>query len=350
MILNVSRLVDGDLSNYVSVQDYISQQSFWTLFEKEQLRMISGTYRVTEIGYYAPMWLLSMVVPDSKTAVALAATLVIYIPTFLALDLIRKTEKWGNGMFLLVASFTFFAGINFVQTTHLIRQYMSSALLFWAFALFLSKRNRWGLVVAFFACTIHNGSALLIPSVASTCWMFRYREGRKLRFIGFTIRMVCILAFLVATMVAVPILQSEVIQENVPNIHVGHFLAVGALFLIAHITIEAQQLRLKSLYYARLAFLAIYIVSLGFFILEFRLFALRYFAYLEWLYGLMLGAILFNLFRDRPALKTFTRFAVALAAAAILTVRVGVSEWTYGPGDNYLLEWDYFEVAQLVSR
>jgi hypothetical protein len=84
--------------------------------------------------------------------------------------------------------------------------------------------------------------------------------------------------------------------------------------------------------------------------LEFRLFALRYFAYLEWLYGLMLGAILFNLFRDRPALKTFTRFAVALAAAAILTVRVGVSEWTYGPGDNYLLEWDYFEVAQLVSR
>jgi hypothetical protein len=151
-------------------------------------------------------------------------------------------------------------------------------------------------------------------------------------------------------MVAVPILQSEVIQENVPNIHVGHFLAVGALFLIAHITIEAQQLRLKSLYYARLAFLAIYIVSLGFFILEFRLFALRYFAYLEWLYGLMLGAILFNLFRDRPALKTFTRFAVALAAAAILTVRVGVSEWTYGPGDNYLLEWDYFEVAQLVSR
>jgi hypothetical protein len=26
------------------------------------------------------------------------------------------------------------------------------------------------------------------------------------------------------------------------------------------------------------------------------------------------------------------------------------SEWMYGPGDNYLLTWDFFQVSQLVSR
>jgi hypothetical protein len=97
-------------------------------------------------------------------------------------------------------------------------------------------------------------------------------------------------------------------------------------------------------------FLVIYIVSLGFYAIGVALFALRYFAYLEWLYGLLVGGAMFTLFRDRPQLRVFARFTVSLLALAVLIARVATAEWVYGPGDNNLVSWDFFQVAQLVSR
>jgi hypothetical protein len=91
-------------------------------------------------------------------------------------------------------------------------------------------------------------------------------------------------------------------------------------------------------------------LSLGFFFLGLALDALRYFVYLEWLYGLMVGAMIFAWFRNSPGLRVMTRFAVSLAAAAILVGRIATSEWMYGPGDNYLLNWDFLQVSKLVSR
>jgi hypothetical protein len=349
LILNVSRLVDGDLLLYVRVQEYISQRPFDTLFEKDALRYISDTYRVTEMGFYAPLWLLSLVIPDGKTAIAVAATLGIYVPTFLGLLLIGRSENWGKGAILMAALFAFFAGINFVQSTHLIRQYISTAFLFYAFALFISKQNKWAALVALFACTVHNGSAPLLLAVASVCWLFRYREGARMGLGGLFLRIFCTLVIMAGMMVAVPIVQGEY-KAEIPNIHVGHFVVVGAFFVIAHIAIQMQHLRLRSLYYARLAFLTVYAICLGFFLLGIPLFALRYFAYLEWLYGLMVGGMMFTLFRNSPEFRVFARFAISLAAAAILIGRVATSEWMYGPNDNNLLSWDFFQLAQLVSR
>jgi EpsG family len=350
MILNVSRLVDGDLILYVRVQDYISQKPFWTLLDKGELRLISDTYRATEIGFYAPLWLLSLIIPDSKTAIALAATLGIYVPTFLGLMVIGEYERWSKGAILMAALFAFFAGINIVQTSHLIRQYISSAVLFYGFALFIARRYRWAAVVAFASCTIHNGSAPLILTTATICWLFQYREGKRMGLISLFIRSVGAVAMLVAMMAVVPIIQGNFLEDKATNIRWGHFVVVGSFFLIAHIAIQWQHLRLRSLYYARLMFLAIYLTSLGFFLIGIPLFALRYFAYLEWLYGLMVGGIMFAVFRNSPQMRVFARFTVSVAAAAILVARIANSEWMYGPGNNSLLNWDFFQVAELVAR
>lgn len=350
-ILNVSRELDGDLINYVGLQEYVSVKSFFTLFHKEELQLISGTYRLTEIGYYAPVWLVSQVIQDPKTAIGITATLGIYIPTFLGLAAIGKSENWSKGLILTTALFTFFAGINFVQTTHLIRQYMSGALLFYSFALFLSGQNRrWAILIALGACSVHNGTAMVIPLVAVSSWFFRWREGAKLGVGGIFIRVALMLILLTLTMLIIPILQGEFKKEDVPNIQAGHFIVVGAFFVIAHIAIQMQHLRLKSFHYARVAFLTIYALSLAFFIVGLPLFALRYFVYLEWLYGLMVGGIMFTLFQRSPGLQVFARFSVGLAAAAILIVRINASDFMYGPGDNHLLSWDFFQVAQLISR
>jgi hypothetical protein len=350
MTLNVSRLVDGDLVLYVRVQEYLAERPLYALFDKEELQLLSGTYRVTEAGFYAPLWLMSFVIPDAKTAIAVAATLGIYVPTFLGVALIGKAENWSKGAILTTALFAFFAGINFVQSTHLIRQYISTAFLFYAFALFISKRNRWAVVVALGACTIHNGTAPLTLMLAGVCWLFRYREGPGMRLGGFIIRAVCAFVVICSLTLVIPIVQGEFYKEDVPNIHIGHFIVVGVFLLIAQIAIQMQHLRLRSLYYARLISLVIFIVSLAFFLAGMSIFALRYFAYLEWLYGLMVGGVMFAMFRIRPALQVFSRFAVSLAAGAIFLVRVNASEWQYGPGNNNLLSWDFFQVADLVDR
>jgi hypothetical protein len=351
LILNVSRLVDGDLILYVRVQEYLSHEPILALLDKEGLQDLSGTYRVTEAGFYVPLWLISIIIPDSKNAIAVAATLGIYVPTFLGILLIGRSENWGRGTILVAALFTFFAGINFVQSTHLIRQYISAALLFYAFAHFIAGRNRWAAVIALASCTVHNGTAPLLVMVAGVCWLFRYREDRRTGVAGFLLRFVGAIILVASMMAVIPIVQGEFFKEkDVPNIHWGHFAAVGAFLVIAHVAISAQHLRLRSLHYARIAYIAIFVASLGFFVIGLPLFALRYFAYIEWLYGLMLGGVMFSLFLSRPQLRVFARLVVSLAAAAILVGRVSVAEWVYGPGDNNLLSWDFFQVAQLVSR
>jgi hypothetical protein len=350
MTLSLSKQIDGDLVTYVTLQDYISQQPFSTLFHKDEMQTLSGTYRITELGFYGPFWVLSQLIPDARTALAFGASLAIYVPTFIALIAIGKSEKWSNGLILTVAIFTFFAGINFLQVTHLIRQYISAAFLFSAFALFLTGRNKWAVVVALFACTIHNGTAPLLFLLVVVGWMFRYDAVGKRGFFGITFRLFCSLILIVGGAVAILVMQSAFQKEDVPNIKIGHFIVVGSFFLIAWSAIKIQKLRSKAVHYATVIFLTIFVLSLGFYFLGLTTYALRYFIYLEWLYGLMVGAIMFTWFRSAPGLRVLARFAVSLAAAAILVTRIAVSEWMYGPGDNYLLTWDYFQVSQLVSR
>ncbi len=349
-LLNIPKQLDDDLSNYIVLQDYTSAKPFFVLFNKDELREISGTYRVTEIGFYAPLWLLAQVIPDSSADLAIIATVGIYVPVFLALTLIGEEEKWSKGLVLMVACFTFFAGLNFVQSTHLIRQYISASLLFLAFALYLCNRHGWSMIVVLYACTVHNGTAPLVPAVGAACWLFRYRQGRKFGMGGILVRFFAMLLVIAGMIAAVPFLYGFSLKEDVPNIHAGHFIAVGTLFIVAHIAIQMRHLHLKSLYYARIAFIAVYVLSLGFFVLGLPLFALRYFAYLEWLYGLLVGAIMFKMFDSKPRVQVIARLTVAIAAAGILITRIALSEFSYGAGDNYFLSWNFFEVMQSFAR
>jgi hypothetical protein len=350
-ILNVSKELDGDLINYVNLQDYVGQRPFYTLFDKDELVLISGSYRVSEIGFYAPLWLMSQVFDDSKLALAIASTLGIYVPAFLALNLIGKHERWSKGLTLTIAMFTVFAGLNFVAATHLIRQYISGSLILLGFALFIARRPRPAMLLAAYACTVHNSSILLVPLVVVMCWLNQYRETGRMTLFGRSWRILAMIVFMIGMMAAVSFKEIEhLAQDEAATISLGYFVVVGVYFLIANYAIHVQRLKLRSLHYARVAFGAIYFLSLGFFILGIQLFALRYFAYLEWIYGLMLAGITFRLFERSAGLQVLSRFTVAAAAAAILVVRVAVGPWMYGPGDNYMLSWNYLQVTQLVSR
>ena len=140
VLLNLSKELEGDLATYTNLQLYLQARSPGVLLSVDELRMISGTYRATEFGFYAPLWFLSNLFPDSRNVIPIAATLAIYIATFIGLEAIAKGEHWNRRLTLVVAFFVFFASINFIQSIHLVRQYVSASLAFCAFAFFVNQR------------------------------------------------------------------------------------------------------------------------------------------------------------------------------------------------------------------
>ena len=111
---------------------------------------------------------------------------------------------------------------------------------------------------------------------------------------------------------------------------VWHYLFVGALFTGFLATTRRDAVYRK---YVILAFLIVISISLSFFVLGLNLFALRYFVYLEWLYGVLFGAMLSEALDGSLGAGALTRAAVFALAAAVLLWRVHGAPWNYGDGD-----------------
>jgi hypothetical protein len=332
-IVNITKELAGDLANYVLVVQYLANRPFTTLFNAYEMAPLSGSYRVTEIGFHGTMWALSNIFDSGRVIVAVGATAGIYLPVFFGLRLIARREAWTQGEFLTVVFFVFFAAINFVQTTHLLRQYISTAVVFLAFALFVNGRNLWALFVTLVACSIHNGTALLVADLAALTVLFPRQRLARLGLISLGLRFVAALIVIGASVGLIFLQQLEHIGLPEGTITIWHYLLVVG-FLGVSVLRDARNGTLSPThYYARLAFTVIFVISLAFFVLDVRLLALRYFDYLECLFGLILANILCSMPRERVVLPLFTRWGVCFVSVMILVWRVFTAPWNYGPGE-----------------
>lgn len=328
--LNLLKELQGDFVYYVDLQAYLANQPASVLLDEAQLRLVSASYRVTEIGFYGPLWVLAQIFPGDRSTVAIAATLGIYVTTMCGLLIIARHQRWSEGLTLTVILFVFFASINFVQTTHLLRQYVASSFVFLAFACIVAGRRPAALCAALYACTIHNGALLLVASLVALAVLFPpgiFSAGRRwslaLRVLGgfgilalsFGLGMLGLLEGITA--------------EESAQIGVVHYVGIGALFLVYMLASARGAGEGNFAHYVALAFISIYVISLGFFLLGIGLFALRYFAYLEWLFGLMLATILMSLPHRRWGIDQFARWGLCLVALAVFVVRLRGSPWAY---------------------
>jgi hypothetical protein len=349
-LLNASKQVAGDLVNYLALLEYIRYVPFRDLFDRETIVGITGSYRISEMGFYAPLWVLSKLFDNQRLVIAVGATLGIYAPTYLGLLRIARREHWSIELTLVIALFVFFAAINFVQTTHLLRQYIATSVIFLAFAYFLEGRRGRAALLALLGCTVHNAAAILVADAAALAVLFPYRRVARLGLGSLLLRLLAAAALLGASLAAVSLLEFQQFTLDESPISPWHYVVVGVFFAGFVVLHSGGAALRRYVHYTKLTFVIVYGLSLGFFIIGIRLFALRYLGYLEWLFGLMLGGILHAMPRERLGRYFFSRWAVIGAAALILLMRVERAPWTYGGVQAEIFFMDFFALMQSLGE
>jgi len=342
-LLNASKELAGDLTNYIALLEYIKHVPVSGLFEREIMAAITGSYRVTELGFYLPMWLLSKVFENQRIVIASVATIGIFVPTFIGLVKIAKQEEWTTELLFAVAFFAMFAAINFVQTTHLLRQYIATSIIFLGLAYFLEGRRSVAALLAAAGCAVHNAAAILIADLIVLALLFPHAPRRRLGFGSRLFRTLCMLVMLAASLAAVSFMELQQFSLDESPISPVHFVVVGAFFAI-FLVFSGGAGQHRYVHYSKLTFLLVYSLSVGFFVIGIRLFALRYLAYLEWLFGLMLGGILHAMPRERLGRFFFSRWAVIFLTLLIFIGRLQTAPWTYAGSRGEVLAASYFEL------
>jgi hypothetical protein len=333
--LNTTKQVDGDLINYVNTENYLTGQSVLVLLNTGEMHAVAPTYRVTEVGFYGTQWLLAQVFDNASAALAVLGTLLIYVPTFAAILMLGRIKGWNNRLTIIVALVAFFAAINFINTTHLLRQYISSSFGLLALASYFDRRKlaatAWGLL----ACSVHNGTAYLIGCFVVVALLFPL--GRPFWRWGSVWRVLCAGTVLCGS-VALMWLHGIIGLTEVSDITVWRYVVAAVVFGVFYYFTKVRGFDRVD-YYLSVAFLIVMFVSTAFFVMNEKVLALRYFVYTEWLYAPMLANILCAVPRRHLVAYLGSRWLVSCAAACVFILRVTnpPGGYIYGPESRQVL-------------
>ena len=349
-LLNLSKAVEGDLLTYVNLQQYIAHRPFLTLFNEQELQPISASYRATELGFYVPLWALAAIFPNGQVAISIAATLAIYVTTIIGLLIIQRAQGWSDGVTLVVFAFVLFAAINFVQTSHLVRQYISASFGFLAFAFFLRNRAVLAALCTLMAISIHNGTVVVVGNLVAACLLFPYEKMSALGASARLWRGACLVAILGLSGAALAFHEIVHFGEPAQNIAPMHYAAAASLFFVYRLCSRGHVDQARFRHYVSLAFSVIFILSVGFFVVGFGTLAVRYFVYLEWLFGLLAAGTLFAIPTVHLGLSLLSRWLVLTVATLVFFLRIHTGSWTYGAGDSSLFNANLMGVVSFVAR
>jgi EpsG family len=348
-ILNLTKQVDGDLLNYVNLQDYLSGRPLLTLLDVNQLRPMSPTYRPTEPGFYGPQWLLAQITDNTSASIVILGTLGVYIPTFAALIIMGRVKGWNHRLTMVVALCAFFAAINPTNITNLVRQDVSASFAFLALATLLEGRKLAAVAWALVSCSIHNGSAYLIACFLVLAVLFPYGRPFWGRPWGSTWRVLCALGVLggsVALLWFQQAVGSGLLEKS--DVTVWHYLASVVLFSLFWYCSRVIGSN-RGDYYLSLAFVVTMFVSGSFFAMQIRVTALRYFVYVEWLWAPMVAVMLCAIPRRHLGAYLASRWLACCAALCLLILRISTSGWVYGPDSRQVLSSTAPEIFSYIG-
>jgi hypothetical protein len=349
-LLNCTKESAGDLANYIALQTYFSEIPITELFNKEVGAAITGSYRVTELGFYLPMWILARVTGNEEITIAVVATLGIYVPTFIALQRIADRENWSSELLYIVAFFAMFASINFVQTTHLLRQYIATSIVFLGFSYFLEGRRLVAASAALAGCLVHNAAAILVADIAVLAFLFPYQRRHTTTVAGRVFRFLAVMCLLGASLGLVAFLEIQEFSLDESAISLWHYAVVAVFFLtFLMFTVKDKSFR-RYVHYSNLGFVLVYTLSFGFFVIGIRLFALRYLAYLEWLFGPMLGGILHVLPTERVGWFVLSRWLLVAVTVSIFVARLETAPWQYANIHAEVLGLNFFALVAAIGN
>jgi hypothetical protein len=346
-ILNTTKQIDGDFLNYVRVQSYLEGRPLFTLLNPGELIPITPTYRATEFSFYGAQWLLAQCFDSPSASLSIAITLAIYLPTFAAILMLGRVKGWNNRLTLIVALIAFFGAINFNNTTHLARQYISGSFGFLALVSLCDGRKLRALAWAIVACSVHNGTAYVVLCFGIMSVLFPYGRPFWSRPWGSAFRLLCAVGVLGGSCAALWFHELTGLLEN-SDITIWRYLLTTSLFAVFWYFCLAHRMD-RSDYYLSIAFLVAILISGFFFAMRLQVMALRYFVYLEWLYAPMLASILCAIPRKHVVAYLTSRWLVCCAALCIFVLHMYSSAWQYGPDTTRVLGISVREIMEYIG-
>ena len=350
-LLNISKEVEGDLINYVYLQQYLANQSILTFLDGDELRTITGSYRETELGFFLPLWVLAHLFGAGRVVIAVGATLAIYIPTYFGLAALARIERWNERLMMTVTLVVFFAAVNFNLGTHLLRQHVSSALVFLGLMFAIGGRKWPALLLALAACSIHNGTAMIVADFLVVLKLFPYEQPRKPKPWSLLLRALVVVGLVGVSVVGIALREWELEKPtDATEITIWHYVFGAVLFTLFWYFSRVYARVTKANYYISVAFGIVFTVSLVFFLAGLPLLSLRYYMYLEWLFGPALAGILCAIPRRNPLSYIGSRWALCAVALLIFLIRIHNSAWSYGPGQSAIFTEDAVQLTQYMAN
>jgi hypothetical protein len=329
--LNFTRSIDADWENYLDFYKSFNGNNLIGFLTESQLSV-----RITEPLFYAYAWLLSNASNGNLYLYILSISCMIYgIYAIGIIKLIRIADLANSNLiFCMVCGF--FVCINFSESSHLIRQYISGSILFFQLPYLVKKKYKSVFVITVIGTLVHN--SFILPSLFM---IFSALLATRLYFIKQWVRVFIISSFF-GIMLGLFLSQYLIVlnAENFENETPVYFsmLIDSACFcfaLLLYFSNNASS-KIKQIISIYLAFMFMY-SSFLFVVHDNQLIFQRFYLYLEWFR--ILGFIALSVLI--PSLGKLNDLTLSACSICMLVIflRIFRTEWSYGVGmTDFLLK------------
>jgi hypothetical protein len=320
--LNYTRSIDADWENYIDFYKSLNGYNLYAFLTESQLSV-----RITEPFFYAFAWVLSNITNSNLYLYVLLITAFIYGIYSFGINKIIQTLNLKNSNLMFSIFCAFFICINFSETSHLIRQYISGSILFVMVPYLFNKKYMHIFFLLLIGTLVHNSFLLpaifLIVSYILINNMLFIKEGIKI----FMLSIIIGLIFGVILKKYLIILNAENFDNDTP-IFISMIID-SACFIFGVILYHYQKIDIiiKKFVSFYLTFILLY-SSFLFISNDNQLIFQRFYLYLEWfrVLGFLYLSILIPTLGKMNS-QTLIAFCICLC---ILTLRIYRTSWFYG--------------------
>ena len=329
IFLNLGKELKGDLISYLNLLSAFSISNISELFLNPQKFLdVAGSFRPTEAIGYSFYWFLANFFSSSKWFFEITTTVMIYVPLILGLNRISKFYNYKiNYKYLLFFSFMFI-GINFIQTTHVVRQYIAASFFILSLSYFLSSRIFLFAFFAFISVSFHNSTAMIFLPLILLEFFKSYKIYIKNNIIWlFNFRTVIILAFCFVGSVLLFIDNPSVILMDNGDIS-NSALTLDFFLLLLVFLLKFKIFKNKFEFYIFYLFIILFSVTFIYLNFNFKVLALRIYFFLEFLRPVIVICIFSHVIKTyKHKLILYQSFYILMISFFLL--RLSMSPWDY---------------------
>jgi hypothetical protein len=342
-LINILKMPESDLNNYVEYYNQLSSMSFYTALD-----FVYQNIRLSEIIFRMYFWLMAQLSTSISLLIFISTVVIYYIVTFFSLYVSRfytdNFKSKNNVILLLSIIWCCYVGITFSLTGHVIRQYLSVVVFLLGILFLFDRKIFLGVMITMLAGLVHN-AIFLFPILLLFTVVFSKHITKPIIFIP-----CLIVAYFLSDYLAL-------LQEYFPSI-IGRgslegwsssLVFLDGLFLIVYGYLYRNHHRKKYISYIN-AFLIFFVLFLILFHQESLIFQRYYYFFdvIRSVIGVLIISKLFSKFDSASQSMLIVPFVVF--SISIFLFRYDGSPWDYGSNYSSIIFIDYNDIFLRLSE